>query len=39
MVVFVMIGKGLAYPVYVGDKRDPIAKNVTVSVVRSMAER
>lgn len=39
VIVFVIIGKGLAYPVYVGDKHDLIGRNVTVSVIRGMAER
>lgn len=39
MVVFVIVQKGLAYPVYVGDKHDLVGRNVTVSVIRAMAER
>lgn len=38
-VIFCVQIKGLIYPVYVGDKKDSIAKNITVSVVRKNAEQ
>jgi len=38
IVVFVVTNIGVVYPVYIGDKNDPIAKNITVQIVRKLAE-
>ena len=34
IIIFAIVGKGLVYPVYIWDKNDPIAKNITVQAVR-----
>jgi len=38
-VIFCLHKKGIIYPVHVGDKKDGIAKNITVNIVRKNAER
>jgi len=37
-IIFLIKTKGIVYPVYIGDKNDPIAKNITVALVRKYAE-
>ena len=34
IVIFAIVEKGVIYPVYIWDKNDPIAKNITVQVIR-----
>lgn len=38
IVVFAVSKTGVIYPVYIGDKNDKIAKNITVQVVRKYAQ-
>ncbi len=38
-VVFCITEKGILYPVYIWDKKDTIAKNITVQIVRKTAEK
>lgn len=37
LIVFIVNKKGIIYPVYVWNKNDDIAKNITVSKIREMA--
>ncbi|MCK5459701.1 hypothetical protein KAI52_01145 [Candidatus Parcubacteria bacterium] len=37
-IIFCKHKKGIVYPVYVGDKNDAIAKNITVNIVRKNVE-
>jgi len=38
-VIFCLHKKGIIYPVYVGDKKDNIAKNITVNIIRKNTEQ
>jgi len=37
-IIFLVKTKGILYPVYVGNKNDPITRNITVAQVRKYAE-
>ncbi|AHB41354.1 hypothetical protein P148_SR1C00001G0563 [candidate division SR1 bacterium RAAC1_SR1_1] len=38
LVLFFVTNQGVLYPVYIGDKHDKIAKNITVEIIRKEAE-
>ena len=38
VIVFHVSKKWILYPVYIGDKNDPIAKNITVAIVKDHAQ-
>lgn len=38
-VIFCVYNKGIIYPVYIGDKNDAIARNITVDIIRKYTEQ
>ncbi len=39
IIIFSVQSSGIVYPVYIGDKHDNIAKNLTVTLIRKEAEQ